>query len=195
MSDNSHLSIAIVCSSNMNRSMEAHSFLAKKGFKVRSFGTGERVKLPGMAFDKPNVYEFGTPYDTIYNDLVTKDKQYYTQNGLLHMLDRNRRVKKCPERFQECKEQFDIIITVEERVYDQLLEYMESQDPLDNRPVHIFNVDIEDNHEEALLGAFLIAEMLNMMVKTSDLDNDIDELLQEFESRRNKTILHTVLFY
>lgn len=36
------------------------------------------------------------------------------------MLDRNRRIKKHPEKFQHCTEQFDIIITAEERVYDQV---------------------------------------------------------------------------
>lgn len=36
------------------------------------------------------------------------------------MLDRNRRIKKCPEKFQQCTEKFDIIITAEERVYDQV---------------------------------------------------------------------------
>lgn len=39
------------------------------------------------------------------------------------MLDRNRRIKKSPEKFQHCTEQFDIIITAEERVYDQVCLY------------------------------------------------------------------------
>lgn len=87
----------------------------------------------------------------------------YTQNGLLHMLDRNRRIKKCPERFQETKEQFDIIITVEERVYDLVVMHMESMDSVDNRPVHVLNVDVVDNAEDALMGAFLITDMLNLV--------------------------------
>ena len=46
----------------------------------------------------------------------------YKQNGILHMLDRNKRIKKCPERFQETEEEFDLVVTVEERVYDQVIE-------------------------------------------------------------------------
>ena len=52
-----------------------------------------------------------------------KKNHRYKQNGVLHMLDRNRRIKKCPQRFQdEREEEFDIVITAEERVYDQLVE-------------------------------------------------------------------------
>lgn len=36
------------------------------------------------------------------------------------MLDRNRRIKKSPEKFQLCTDRFDLIITAEERVYDQV---------------------------------------------------------------------------
>ena len=38
------------------------------------------------------------------------------------MLDRNRRIKPKPERFQDVVEEFDVIFTVEERIYDAVLE-------------------------------------------------------------------------
>jgi len=176
--------------------MEAHAFLSKKGFNVESFGTGEKVKLPGPAPDRPNVYEFGTSYEHIYQDLLTKDKSLYTQNGLLHMVDRNRRLKPKPEKFQLATGKFDLIITAEERVYDQVVEYfMESRIPEENNPVHVINIDIQDNHEEATIGAFLIWELVNTLCEADDLDNEIDELLLEFESKSQKNVLHCILFY
>ena len=38
------------------------------------------------------------------------------------MLDRNRRIKPHPEKFQSSPEVFSLIITCEERVYDQVVE-------------------------------------------------------------------------
>ena len=52
-------------------------FHSKRGFDVRSFGTGSHVKLPGPTPDKPNVYDFKTTYVQMYNDLVRKDKELY----------------------------------------------------------------------------------------------------------------------
>nr|CAD7199217.1 unnamed protein product [Timema douglasi] len=84
MPSGSGLKVAVICSSNMNRSMEAHAFLrsigmyfSKKGFHVKSFGTGDKVKLPGTAPDRPNCYEFGISYEEIYQDLLNKDKSLY----------------------------------------------------------------------------------------------------------------------
>lgn len=138
------------------------------------------------------------------------------------MLDRNRRIKPRPERFQLSKDKFDILITCEERVYDQVIECMESRTQEDNQPVHLINIDIQDNHEEATVGSFLICELVTVvshifhvlyvfdllfrahvnvhisvfqLANSEDLDNDIDELLHEFESKFSRTILHTVLFY
>lgn len=190
----SDLRIAVICSSNMNRSMEAHAFLSKKGFLVKSFGTGDKVKLPGSAADKPNVYEFGITYEEIYQDLLTKDKSLYTQNGLLHTLDRNKRIKPNPERFQECLDKFDILIACEERVYDQILECMENRKPVDNSIVHVINIDIQDNLEEATIGAFLISDLCMMLSTCDDLDNEIDEVLHEFEEKCQRSILHSIVF-
>jgi RNA polymerase II subunit A C-terminal domain phosphatase SSU72 len=38
------------------------------------------------------------------------------------MIDRNRRIKDHPEKFQLTEEQFDVIFTVEERVFDHVVE-------------------------------------------------------------------------
>ena len=114
----------------------------KRGLLVKSFGSGQQVKLPGISLDKPNVYTFDTTYEYMYKDLYNKDANLsvhsprspsfsgwtvrlsfrYTQNGVLHMLDRNRRIKEKPERFQDCRERFDVIFTVEERIFDQAME-------------------------------------------------------------------------
>jgi len=189
------LKIAVVCSSNMNRSMEAHARLKKKGFNVRSFGTGDKIKLPGPAINQPNVYDFGTTYESIYQDLAKKDKTMYKQNGILHMLDRNRKIKEAPERLQNTKEQFEVIITAEERVYDQVLDHFSLNGDQGETLVHVINIDIQDNQEEATIGAFLFHELSELLVMSEDLDNEIDELLQDFEAKCNRPILHSVLFY
>jgi RNA polymerase II subunit A C-terminal domain phosphatase SSU72 len=81
------LSFAVVCSSNQNRSMEAHARLrlmnicresthpnSKAGYSVKSYGAGQCIKLPGPSADKPNVYEFGkVTYEEILQDLSQKD--------------------------------------------------------------------------------------------------------------------------
>lgn len=175
--------------------MEAHARLHKKGFNVRSFGTGDKVKLPGPSASQPNVYEFGTSYEEIHADLARKDKTLYKQNGILHMLDRNRMIKERPERLQDSKEKFDVIITAEERVYDQVVEHFEQRGSKEDVMVHVINIDIQDNQEEATIGAFLFHELAQAIVLCSDLDNEIDELLQDVEANCNRPILHSVLFY
>ncbi len=50
---------------------------SKKGYSVKSYGTGSVVKLPGRAAHQPNVYQFGTTYEDMYQDLMKKDPHLY----------------------------------------------------------------------------------------------------------------------
>jgi len=190
-----NLNIAVVCSSNMNRSMEAHSVLSKRNFKISSYGTGEKVKIPGKSPWEPNVYPFGTTYEEIYRDLVKKDKKIYKENGMLHILDRNMRIKSKPEKFQESKNRYDLIFTCEEKVYDQVVESFESAGSSSAHPVHIINIDIIDNPEDATIGAFMMRDLVTKFSESEDLDDDIDEILHDFESSTDRQFLHSVIFY
>lgn len=67
----------MVCSSNQNRSMEAHFLLKRQGLDVASYGTGSHVKLPGPSAREPNVYDFGTPYKQMFDELRRKDPELY----------------------------------------------------------------------------------------------------------------------
>lgn len=111
------------------------------------------------------------------------------------MLDRNRRIKTAPERFQMCQERFDVIITCEERVYDQVIDFLDNRENKSSIPVHVLNIDIPDNHDEAIKGSFLISDLATMLSKTTDLDNEIDEVCYKFETENNKELLHCIMFY
>merc|ERR1712166_929997 len=129
------------------------------GFDVTSYGTGTQVKLPGPSADKPNVYDFGTPYTEILADLKSKDEQLYIENRMIGILERNVKIKKAPERWQdEHAMQFDVILTFEERVYDAVLDDFqkrqdEAVDAVDGPAVHVINIETKDTPSESIIAA------------------------------------------
>lgn len=155
--------------------MEAHKQLLEAGFHPRSFGTGSSVKLPGPSADKPNVYAFGTPYEDIYQELVSLEhRKMYEAQGLISMLLRNKLVKRAPEKWHNNASdgKFDLVITCEERCFDLVVEDLmhrmnsksEEAELLDVKlAVHIINVDIKDDNENAKIGGKGIVKLVKMI--------------------------------
>jgi RNA polymerase II subunit A C-terminal domain phosphatase SSU72 len=190
--------IAVVCASNQNRSMETHALLVKKGFKhVSSFGTNSQVKLPGTAPDKPVVFDFSVPYTQMYDHLRQIDEELFREKGLLSMLMRNSKVKERPQRFQDEKtQQFEIVITFEERVFDIVVEDLSTRESVTSDAVHVINITVKDNHEEAIIGSMQVYDFLMMIHEAGEEWQDrIDEIIEEYQAKLKKPVLHSVHFY
>ena len=98
-------------------------------------------------------------------------RRSYIENGLIGMLERNIALKDKPERFQDAKDQFDVIITCEGRVFEEaaksacmlvlhssLFAALEEQASATLKPVHVVNFEIKDTPETATIGAFQIVD-------------------------------------
>ncbi|KAF0895835.1 hypothetical protein E2562_016567 [Oryza meyeriana var. granulata] len=188
---------AMVCSSNMNRSMEAHSLLGRAGLDVASYGTGAHVKLPGPSLHEPNVYDFGTPYNAIYDDLRRKDPDLYKRNGLLPMLKRNSTVKAAPQCWQDNAGDgpFDVVLTFEEKVFDSVLEDLNSREQRLINTVLIINMDVKDNHEEAGVGAKLALDLCQRLEAVDAWEDTIDNTIAAFEKQHKRKVMYSISFY
>lgn len=125
----------------------------------------------------------------MYDELSAQDARLYRNNGILNMLDRNRNIKWGPERFHDWnpgaprlealergdKGSFgaeggvvDVIFTCEERCWDAVVDNLLDRGAPLNRPVHVFNIDIRDNHEEALVGGGAILELADKLNEAAE---------------------------
>ncbi|CAG8826952.1 21367_t:CDS:2, partial [Cetraspora pellucida] len=106
---------------------------------------------------------------------------------------RNRKIKLAPEQWStDAKDSFDVIISCEERCYDVICEDMTERGGLRNKPAHVINIDIKDNHEDAMLGGRAILQLVQMIdnERVTDLDEEMPNILQEWQQKYKYDILH-----
>ncbi|CAD25444.2 SSU72 PROTEIN HOMOLOG [Encephalitozoon cuniculi GB-M1] len=188
------MKLAVTCAMNQNRSMQTHDLLAKKGIPVKSFGTNPVIKLPGETMDKPNVYNFGVTYQQIYDDLCMKNEDHYRESGILYLLERNMGVKERPENFFQRSEDFDLVITCEERVFTSIFEYY-ADAPSCTQCFFMVNFDIRDTPSDAIAGAQEILEFVeDVLAKEEErLEYAVDSALRRYFERKGVMLLFTVV--
>merc|ERR1711988_1678688 len=155
--------------------------LAAKGFVVDSFGTNTYVRLPGTSAGDQNVFQFGTKYEDMYKELKSKDAQYYSHNGTLKMLKDNASVKPCPERWQDSTKIFDAVVCFDERVYDSVVDDLQSRGGSECKAVHVINISTKDDFHHARTGAKYCYHLCDMLQARADVDDEIEDVIQEFE--------------
>ncbi|CAN7129246.1 RNA polymerase II subunit A C-terminal domain phosphatase SSU72 [Brassica rapa] len=188
---------AMVCSSNQNRSMEAHFLLKRQGLDVASYGTGSHVKLPGPSAREPNVYDFGTPYKQMFDELRRKDPELYKRNGILQMLKRNLNVKLAPQRWQDNAGDgvFDVVMTFEEKVFDSVLEDLNNREQSLMKTILVMNLEVKDNHEEAAIGGRLALELCQEIEGNETWEDTIDDIVAGFEKQQRRKLVYSISFY
>ncbi|OAP15630.1 hypothetical protein AXX17_AT1G68100 [Arabidopsis thaliana] len=188
---------AMVCSSNQNRSMEAHALLKRQGLDVASYGTGSHVKLPGPSLREPNVYDFGTPYKQMFDELRRKDPELYKRNGILQMIKRNLSVKLAPQRWQDNAGDgvFDVVMTFEEKVFDSVLEDLNNREQSLTKTILVMNLEVKDNHEEAAIGGRLALELCQEIEGNETWEDTIDDIVAGFEKQHRRKLVYSISFY
>ena len=112
------------------------------------------------------------------------------------MVDRNRKLKLKPEKFQDSDAYFRIIFTVEERIFDRAMEHFMSKSTSNSeRSAHVINLEVEDNLQSAARGARLICELARNIHQLEDIDSEIEEYLESYQQKHGISILHSLVFY
>lgn len=62
------------------------------------------------------------------------------------------------------------------------------------KPVHIFNIHTKDNHQEAAIGSHHALTLVEM-VQGETWEDELDKLMENFQRKTGKTLLHSVAFY
>ena len=150
---------AVVCSSNVNRSMEAHVAFFNNKLRVGSYGAGRFVRLPVPGSFEGRSFAFGTPYDDMLKEFEgqadAKTQEFYRRTKLLDILRRNGQIKTFPERWQDADFEvvagYDVVLCFEQRIFDAVIEDLQSREARDLEPICVICMETKDDPKEAVV--------------------------------------------
>ena len=128
--------------------------------------------------------------------LKAEDEELYKQNGMIEILTRNASIKRHPEKFQHAPGPFDIVVTLEERIFDNVCEDLAQREPKWNSVVHVFGLEVKDTPAESLIAGKDILDLCTAIdAVDGDLDDVVDDLVEAFEAKHpNRPVLHAMHF-
>ncbi|KAG7396411.1 RNA polymerase II subunit A C-terminal domain phosphatase [Phytophthora boehmeriae] len=177
---NSRPMFAMVCANNVNRSAAAHGSLRSAGLRVCSYGAGRRVTFPGKTSTDSRSFKFLTPYALMHSTLEKEDKELFTSNGVLQILERDMPLKEAPERWQNLTNKqlkaIDVVVCLDYVMFLTVLEdiQMRIRVTFKHKQLHIICLDTKDTPEEALTGSERVLELCK------ELDVPMAELTEEY---------------
>lgn len=199
----SGLRFACVCASNVNRSMAAHQVLMNNNFNVSSYGTSQCISMPGP--NGPKLFDFGTTYSEIISNMKeeeeSQDRKFYTELGLITMLERDLSIKEKPEKFSstfetKSRNYFDVIFTYEKRIMEGVILEFHKHGSATYDLCHVINIETPDNNQNALVSAYTTLEIAKKIKSTKeDLTQVIDKMMENFVEEKHYPISYHVVTY
>lgn len=114
----------------------------------------------------------------------------------MHRVDRNKRTKSRPERCPNRRDLFDLILTHEKSLYDQVVEDQNSGERETCQAVRVINREHMGQRGGRHRGAFLVCALRQCVPLAEDTANASSELLQEVAEKSGRTvILHAACLY
>ncbi|POM80922.1 RNA polymerase II subunit A C-terminal domain phosphatase, partial [Phytophthora palmivora] len=92
---------AMLCANNVNRTEKSPSSSPVLRAPAPLLRFTASAPDNGPSRDDPRIYEFFTPYETMYRELKSENAELFKRNGVLSMLERDMLTKKCPQRWQD----------------------------------------------------------------------------------------------
>ncbi|KAJ0407908.1 hypothetical protein P43SY_009195 [Pythium insidiosum] len=189
---------AMICANNVNRSTEAHDHLHAAGLRVCSYGAGNKVRFPGPSRYEPRIFDFFTPYEVMYKQLKGEDEELFRRNGVLSMLERDIKTKKCPQRWQDLSvreiQGIDVVLCFDDHVFEIVLEDLQLRHGSgDWKPLHLLCLDTKDTPEHARIGGGLALELCQSIDELNDLGSGILRAIEAFESKHKIRLLYSLM--